>query len=86
MVVAGSVGIFLVFVCLLLLLGIRAFRVNGSLAISLKSSKSMSNDKSQAMQQVSDEVAEGEGSIHVVCGGSWSSCWQPLNFAMVLRT
>jgi len=84
--VAGSIGIFVVFASLLLLLGISAGRDAISLAISSKSSKSMFDDNSQAMWQVSDEVAGGEGSGRIVCGGSWSSCWQPLNFSTVLRT
>jgi len=61
LVVAGSVGIFMVLLSLLLLLGIGAGRDAISLAISLKSKslKSMFNDV-QVVQQVWDE--EGEGS------------------------
>jgi len=67
---------------LLLLLGIGAGRDAILLAISSTSLKSMFDD-AQAVQQVLDEeIVDGEGSS--CCGGSWSSCWQPLNFSMVL--
>jgi len=48
--VAGSIGVFVVFASLLLLLGISAGRDSVSLAISSKSPKSMFDDNSQVMR------------------------------------
>jgi len=56
------VDIFVVFLSLLLLLGIGAGRDAFLLAISSKSSKSMSNDVQVVQQVLNGEVVEGEGS------------------------